>query len=215
MLFKKNETIIFIGDSITDCGRFKPAGEGCLPANPYGNGYVALSFAYLRAKYPHLHLRIINQGTDGDRSADILRRYSDIILYKPDWVIVMIGVNDVWRYFDCPEIKEIHVDCTAYRQNLESIIKQNKENDIKTIFLSPFIIETNPQDAMRQMLDVYRAAMHQLTQKYGLHYVDIQKSFDLLLQEITGYELSRDRIHPNIVGHMVILQTLIDYIESR
>ncbi|MDD4388944.1 MAG: SGNH/GDSL hydrolase family protein, partial [Bacilli bacterium] len=170
---------------------------------------------YLHAQYPHLHLRIINQGTDGDRSTDLLLRYSDILLYKPDWVVMMIGVNDVWRYFDCPGMKDIHVDCATYQQNLEAIVEQNKENKIKTIFLSPFIMEVNPQDPMRRKLDTYRSAMQKLSEKYGLHYIDVQESFDLLLHEATSYEISRDRIHPNIVGHMVIMKTLIDYIETR
>lgn len=215
MLFKKNDKIVFAGDSITDCNRLRPAGEGDLPANPYGNGYVALTFAYLRSKYPDLRLRIINQGISGDRSIDLLRRYDDILALAPDWIIIMIGVNDVWRHFDCPDIKERHVSLTVYEKNLEEMIAKNKERNIGTILLSPFVIEANREDPLRRMLDEYREALHQLARKHDLHYVDIQAAYDGLLREITSYEISRDRVHPNIVGHMLIMRAFIEYIEAE
>ncbi len=47
--FQNGQTVPFIGDSITDCGR---RGEHA----PYGNGYVKLAIDLITAKYPERNL---------------------------------------------------------------------------------------------------------------------------------------------------------------
>jgi len=215
MIFKNNETIVFAGDSITDCGRLRPDGEGSLAVNPYGNGYVALTFAYLHAKYSRLRLRIVNKGISGDRSADLLNRYHDILSLQPDWIILMIGINDVWRHFDSPEKKDLHIDKTVYRNNVETIINRNKEEKVKTIVLSLFMIENDRGNRMRKMADEYRFVLRDLVQNHNLPYIDIQECFDSALDNPGLYELSPDGVHPNIIGHMIIMQALMAYSEAH
>lgn len=48
MLLQPNTKLLFIGDSITDCGRDRPVGEGW----GLGNGYVSLLHALLNSTYP-------------------------------------------------------------------------------------------------------------------------------------------------------------------
>jgi len=48
MKIEQNSRLVFIGDSITDCGRAIPIGEG----SGLGNGYVSLVNAFLQAYYP-------------------------------------------------------------------------------------------------------------------------------------------------------------------
>jgi len=213
MLFKKHNIIVFAGDSVTDCGRVRPAGEGPFPTNPYGRGYAAFFAAYMHSCYPNLALRIINQGQDGDCSSALLARYNEIIRIKPNWMIIMIGINDVWRHFDCPYMREAHINCTAYMRNVEEIIIRNNQENIRTILLSPFIIEGNKSDPFRVMLGAYQDALAGLAEKYRLNYLDIQAGFDELLQSLTSYELSQDRIHPNATAHMKIMLMLAKYIE--
>ena len=38
MRLEKDDKLVMIGDSITDCGRTRPDGEGLF--DPYGSGYV-------------------------------------------------------------------------------------------------------------------------------------------------------------------------------
>ena len=105
-----NSKVVFIGDSITDCGRFKTAGAGEGWPNALGNGYVQQVDALLGSTYPQLNLRIVNVGNGGDTVRALKARWqSDVLDLKPDWLSVMIGTNDVWRQFDCPRQKEWHV----------------------------------------------------------------------------------------------------------
>ncbi|MDD4000400.1 MAG: SGNH/GDSL hydrolase family protein [Bacilli bacterium] len=215
MLLKKNESIVFAGDSITDCGRIRPEGEGAPVANPFGNGYVNLVFGYLHSKYPSLHIRVINQGISGNKSDDLLKRYDEILDLNSDWVFLMIGVNDVWRRFDCPEIKRLHVCPEQYQNNVEEMIQKTIVKQTKMVILSPFIIHQNEEDEMKKELKKYQGILKDLSKKYNLDFIDIQAEFDKILNYITTFELSKDRIHPSITGHFVIMQSIMSYLESN
>jgi lysophospholipase L1-like esterase len=93
--------LVILGDSITDCGRARPVGEG-LPG-ALGNGYVNLFDAMAQVDHPAWKLRVVNMGTDGETSRDLLARWdTDCDALEPDIVAVLIGINDVWRQFDSP-----------------------------------------------------------------------------------------------------------------
>src|SRR4051812_26396774 len=99
MIFSKHDKIVMIGDSITDCERKRPVGEGKNDA--LGKGYVSLVHAMLHARYPELALRVVNMGIGGNTTRDLKQRWeTDVLDLKPDWISIMIGINDVWRQFD-------------------------------------------------------------------------------------------------------------------
>src|SRR5262245_43928843 len=108
MLIGAKEKLVMIGDSITDCGRARPFGEGLFDA--IVKGYVGLVDALITAAYPELGIRVVNVGTSGNTVRDLKDRWdTDVIELKPDWLSIMIGTNDVWRQFDSPLIAESHV----------------------------------------------------------------------------------------------------------
>src|SRR6185369_13335518 len=88
---KPKQTVLFIGDSITDCGR---RGE----AAPLGNGYVRIASELITAKYPAHGLNIINKGLGGNTVRDLFNRWGDdAMAFKPDWLSIKIGINDLHR----------------------------------------------------------------------------------------------------------------------
>ena len=78
MLFEKNDTILFIGDSISDYERAKPVGEGLF--NAWGHSYVACAGALLCCMYPELGLRIVNMGVGGNQIRDLKARWQTDVL---------------------------------------------------------------------------------------------------------------------------------------
>ena len=58
MLLSKGCKLVMIGDSITDCGRARPVGEG----DGLGGGYVSLVNALISAGQPHTFLGINSEG---------------------------------------------------------------------------------------------------------------------------------------------------------
>ena len=208
MLLAPDRKLLFIGDSITDCGRARPIGTNV--NGGLGNGYVNFVDAFLGATKPDLRLRTLNMGTGGDTVLDLERRWqTDVLDLKPDMVAVMIGINDVWRQFDDPLARETHVSPEGYRDALDRLLAKTTPTVERLFVASPFFIESNRHDAMRVRMDEYGAYAHEVAIQHGALWVDVQTAFDAILRHVPSQSLAGDRIHPNATGHAVITRAFL------
>jgi lysophospholipase L1-like esterase len=206
MKIEQNSRLLFIGDSITDCGRAVPVGE----CNGLGNGYVSMVNAFLQAYYPKRKIRVTNMGTSGNTVRDLKARWQhDVIPLAPDWLSIMIGINDVWRHFDSALQPEIQVSLQEYRSTLLALTREIRPSLKGLVIMAPYFLETNTEEPMRQMMDVYSRAAAEVAQEVGAIYVDIQSVFDCYLETQHSMSLSGDRIHPNLTGHLLIAQAFL------
>lgn len=209
MVLDKGTRLVMIGDSITDCGRDReaiPAGWGS-----YGDGYVNLVNACLVGLAPEKQIMVINRGNSGDRITDLKARWkTDVMELKPDWVSMMIGINDVWRHFDAVVRQEVQVDIRTYEQVYEELIQQTLPEVKGMIIMSPFMIEINKNDPMCKMMNEYAKAAKRAAAKYNLIFVDVQARFNTFLEHLSSFELAADRVHPDIKGHMIIAKAFLD-----
>jgi lysophospholipase L1-like esterase len=211
MIFKPNESVIFLGDSITDSN--KSGVEGSYLWDVLGSGYVNMVNAYYLLYHPELNLRIINQGISGNRTTDLLSRLDkDVIAYKPNHVVLMIGVNDAWRQLDCPQIPEYRQTTEVYKQNIIEIISRLQNEGIHVVLMSPFYLEPNRENALRQKVDAYNVVLKEIAKQYHLMYVDIQQAFDQLLENVSIFTISGDRIHLNMAGNMFLRDQVIKHL---
>jgi lysophospholipase L1-like esterase len=211
VIFKKNDKVIFIGDSITDCDRGRPAGEGLF--DPYGKGYVNMVKAFLDACHPDLAIRVINKGNSGNTVRDLKARWNDdVISLKPNWLSIMIGINDVWRQFDCPKMTEIHVGLEEYERTLVEIIEAVLPNLDGLVLVTPYFIEPNRSDPMRKRMDAYGAVVKKLAKRYKAVLVDTQAGFDWMLEHMHPMAIAWDRVHPNTSGHAMIAKCFMNAI---
>ena len=208
MIFEKGDKVLFIGDSISDYERAKPVGEGLF--NAWGRSYVADVGSLLTCMYPELHLRVVNMGISGNQARDLEARWqTDVMDQKPDWVSILIGINDVWRQFDVPEIKEQHVSPEDYEKSLRHMIEVTKPTVKGMILMTPYMMEPNRRDAMRARMDEYGGIVKKLAAEYGLICVDLQAAWDRLFEHMHPMNIAWDRIHPNQVGCMYIAKTFL------
>ena len=208
MLLADGDRIVFTGDSTTDAGRGRPVGEG-LHAG-VGNGYVRQVENILNVVYPDWKLWISNTGTSGDTSRGLKNRWQeDVMNLKPDWVSVMIGINDIWRQFDSPGIISSHVYPDEYRANLSEMLERTCPLVKGVIVMSPFYMEPCKEDMMRQMTDEYVRISAEVAKKYHCHYVNLQKSFDDYLQYRHSSYIAWDRVHPGNIGSLIIAREFL------
>lgn len=208
MIFEKNDTLLFIGDSISDYDRKRPVGEGLF--NGWGTSYVANVGALLGCMYPEVGVRVKNVGISGNQVRDLDARWqTDVLDQKPDWVSVLIGINDVWRQFDSPLLTEQHVPIEEYEATYEKLIQETLPHVKGMILMTPFFMEPNKQDSMRAMMDKYGAVVKKLAEKYNLVFVDLQEGWDRLFQHMHPCNIAWDRIHPNQTGHMYIAKQFL------
>ncbi len=208
LILPPNTKLLMIGDSITDCERARPVGEGLFGA--LGKGYVAQVEATLTAALPERRIRVVNMGTSGNTVRDLAARWrSDVRDLSPDWLSIMIGINDVWRQFDSPLQVEKHVPLGEYADTLETLVNQTRPYLKGLVLMTPYVIEPNRADAMRATMDRYGAAVKAVAQRHNATFVDTQAAFDRVLEHLHPMTLAWDRIHPNAAGHAVLARAFL------
>lgn len=211
MIIQPNSKLILIGDSITDCDRARPIGEGSPGA--LGNGYVSFVDGLMTARYPDYRLRVVNMGASGNTVRDLQDRWqTDVLDLKPDWLSIFIGINDVWRQFDAPLQSESQVPLDAYARILDRLVQVTRPGLKGLILMTPYFIEPNRADPMRSRMDEYGASVRQIAEKYRALLVDTQAAFDEVITHLHPMSLALDRVHPNHAGHMIIARAFLQAI---
>lgn len=202
---KDHQTLLFIGDSITDCGRGYPVGQ----RDGLGEGYVAVVNALLAATQPQRRIRVLNTGISGNRVTDLAARWqTDVLDLRPNWLSVMIGINDVWRQFD-DALNPQQVDIDRYEAVYRQLLTQTRPMLSGLVLMTPFFIEANKTDPMRAMMDQYGRVVARLAKAFDAVFVDTQAAFDAYLAHRPTQSLCGDRVHPNKTGHTLLAMAFL------
>ncbi|MEI8089240.1 MAG: SGNH/GDSL hydrolase family protein [Opitutaceae bacterium] len=214
MLIRDRSTLLFIGDSITDCGRDATGNPTPWNLNTgLGRGYVEHVASHFGAVHPESNIRVINRGISGDTVRDLAARWStDVIAAKPDWLSIMIGINDVWRQFDQPLVPEAHVPLELYERTLARLVRNTRPKVSGLILMTPYFIEPNRADPMRRCMDEYGAIVKKIARRHKACCVDTQAAFDTVLVHTHPMTLAWDRIHPNSTGHTILARAFLSAI---
>lgn len=208
MIFESFDRIVFAGDSVTDMGSQNPVGEGLF--DNVGRSYVREIENMLAVWYPERMIRVTNSGVGGNTSRDLLARFDrDVVQLEPDWVSICIGINDVWRQFDCPAMRDRWVLPDEYESNLRTMIESVKDH-VKGIFLlTPYYMEPNAEDTMRHRMDEYGAICRRLADEYGCRFVDFQAMYNAYFAIRHSTFIAWDRVHPNQVGAVLMAREFL------
>ena len=205
MRIENNQKLLLTGDSITDCDRGYPIGEG----DSLGTGYVAAVDSLLTAAYPERIISVLNSGISGNRVIDLETRWqADVLAHEPDWLSIMIGINDVWRQFDAIT-KPDQVDIERYESIYRKLLEQTRSKLKGLVLMTPYFIEENRSDPMRELMDRYSAVVKRLSTDYEAVFVDVQSEFDRYLKYRPTQSLCGDRVHPNRTGHLIIARAFL------
>ena len=204
-IFVQGDLVLFQGDSITDCGRNRTD-----PGN-LGFGYAYMAASLFSARYPELGVTFLNRGVSGDRACDMqLRWQEDCIALQPDWVSILIGINDTWRFFDSNMRTTTAEFSEHYRAMLEDV---RTRTNASLILCEPFLLPI-PEDraAWREDLDPKIHIVRSLAREYGAIYVPFDGIF---AQASTRQELSfwaADGVHPTPAGSALMAEAWLDAI---
>jgi len=202
MIIDRNSTLVMTGDSLTDSNRGRPVGTF---KTGLGSGYVMLVQAMLGAFAPDWGITVINTGVAGNTIRDIYqRRQTDILDLKPDYVSIMCGVNDVSRQFNIFEAADRFVPYDEFTERYEELVADMLKKTKGMILLGPFFLEANRSDKVRSHVEKYAAGVKDIARKYRLPFVDNQAVLDKYIEKNNVFSLSKDRVHMNTVGHMLL-----------
>ncbi|MBP3952840.1 SGNH/GDSL hydrolase family protein [Bacillus suaedae] len=204
MLFKTGDRILFIGDSITDSDRREDHDERL------GWGYVRMIRDYYQASYPNTRMNIVNHGIGGDRVTDLQSRWQeDVIKHSPDYVSISIGINDVWRQLDSPEMKQVYPD--QFKEVYTELLKIVKEKtSAQIILMEPTIIEEDIEAKGNLLLKEYVQVIHDLAKQFEAIIVPTHQAFITYLKADSKVSITTDGVHMNSIGNLLMAKTWIE-----
>ena len=195
------QTVVFIGDSITDCGRRAAAA-------PLGEGYVSMVVALAAVRYPDRNITFINEGIGGDVSTGLRDRWDDdVLVHRPDWVSVLVGINDLHRTLrNSPEAVPPELYREAYTHFLE---RTAEETSARVILMDPFYMSraADPhswRSKVQALLPEYIAVVTDLAERFGAIHVRLHEMFQRVLQRRPADFVCPEPVHPNRAGHLMI-----------
>lgn len=190
-----------IGDSITEWGRPKRGEAG--HATALGHGYVSIVAAGLPG------VEILNRGIGGHTVRDLAARWeTDVLALKPHWLIVMIGINDVWRYFDFRHRADA-VPPDEYERTLDALLVRTRPQMRGLVLLAPFYVESDRTDPMRQRVDQFGAIVARLAGRHDARFIDTQALIDRLLVGAASEAIAHDKVHIGPLGHETLARAIL------
>lgn len=206
LVFPNNSKVCFVGNSITMAGEF-----------------VHYIRSYYATKYPDRKINFINCGISGDVTGGILARMQpDIMVHKPEYAVIMIGMNDVNRPLYAAKFngidsieKKKKEALETYNRNLLEIVRYFVQNKIEVILQKPSIFDQTakiPKENLFGVNDALKACadyMQTLADKFQLRTVDYWTLMTEINQKMQAKDSSftivgKDRVHPASPGHFTM-----------
>lgn len=200
------KTILFQGDSITDAGRSRDNNVNL------GQGYPRLVEATLGFENPNEYV-FQNRGVSGNRILDVYARIvKDILNIKPDYMSILIGVNDIWHGIDWQN----GTGTERFEKVYDILLAEIKTElpNIKIMLLEPFVLKGTATDNREDQPErwnafsngVYELAkiVKKLANKHNLKFVELQSEFDKAAKLVEPSYWLRDGVHPTAKGHELI-----------
>ncbi len=192
---------VFIGDSITDCGR-----RQC--PESMGSGYVRIIRDYLLAREPAAAPTVINAGISGNKITDLQGRWdADVLAHQPDLLSIKIGINDVWHGIP-DRSKGIGPD--EFRAGYVSILERLKAACPKTalVLCEPSVIWPPAPQEGNALLQPYLAVVRDLAKEFRASaLVPLHGVFESAKSARTEVNWAPDGVHPGSAGHMLIARS--------
>ncbi len=210
-----SKVILFQGDSITDALRSREEEHYA------GHGYPTLVKARLGAAEPAQYT-FYNRGVSGNRVVDLYARIkADIINLKPDYISILIGVNDVWH-----EDWHNGVDAAKFARVYSMLVEELREAlpECRILLLEPFVLEGRATCATEAQPDRWETfsrevalraqAAREVAAKHGLPCVNLQQVFDAACEQAEPSYWLMDGVHPTAMGHELIAQAWMKAFEG-
>jgi acyl-CoA thioesterase I len=203
ILLDPSTTVLFAGDSVTDCERREDA-RGHL-----GDGYVrAIAESPRRAG-----AAIVNTGNSGDRVVDLVQRWrSDVLVHHAEVVSILVGANDTWRRYDESDETSAAEFEAGYRHLLDAVAADGSQ----LVLIEPFVLPVSEaQKAWREDLDPKIEVVRRLADEYNAVLVPADLELTRQSSECGAAALAYDGVHPTELGHARLAELWLDVVTGN
>ncbi|MFC9758079.1 SGNH/GDSL hydrolase family protein [Streptomyces sp. NPDC056921] len=205
---KETDTLLFIGDSITDADRDRTDSASL------GSGYVHEIARTLHDRASGgSGPAVINRGLNGNRVYDLEARWTtDIIDLRPTVVTVKIGINDTWRRYD----RGIMSPVDEFEACLDRLLADTaRKLSARLVVITPFLLPvTAEQENWFEDLTPRTEAVLRAATANDAQLVRADLALRHAAEQHEAAELARDGVHPSPAGHRIIADAWLDAVGS-
>ena len=206
-------TVLFQGDSITDCGRNRSITTANSTA-ALGTGYPLLLAGMIRERHADRDVQVFNRGVSGNIVADLQARWQgDTLDLKPAVLSILIGVNDVWHTIGKSPADEV---VRTYESGYSALLDGTRSAlpGVRIVVLEPFVLRTGAvTDAWFPEFDQLRAACRRIASHAGAQFVPLHEMFQRRAAKSSPAYWAADGVHPTAAGHEAIAQEWINAVK--
>lgn len=164
-------------------------------------------------------IAVTNAGVDADTS-DLARKRleRDALLQRPDWVVIMFGVNDAG--FFRPETPEApgdtpRVPLDAFRANLADMVCRTERHGSRAVLATPvpmsrhyWLAHLRPyaENGLNFLVKQYAEAVREVAEELDVPLIDVCTAF---LERPDSGELIPDGVHPDARGHRLVADVYV------
>jgi len=197
---KKDDRIVFLGDSITAGGVRK-------------DGYVTLVANAIAECHGDLGIEVIGAGISGHKVPDCQKRLDkDVLDKKPTIVVIYIGINDVWHWN-----RDAGTTQEKFEAGLHDLIKRSQDVGARVILCTPSVIgeKTDASNQFDTMLDEYSGISRKVAAGADSQMVDLRKKFLAYLKQHNKENneknvLTTDGVHLNLAGNRFVADCMLE-----
>jgi lysophospholipase L1-like esterase len=206
-LTETNKTILFQGDSITDCGRNRGKENAPNDQQALGSGYALLAAGVLLDEYTNIRPIIYNRGISGNKVFQLAERWDkDCIDLKPDLLSILVGVNDFWHTLNAGYKGTLETYQNDYRALLERTKKALPE--VTLVICEPFVLKCGSVNQnWFPAIDGYREAAKKVAAEFKTIFVPFQSMFDKAVENAPPQYWAADGVHPTVAGAHLMAKT--------
>lgn len=203
---QSGDTLVFIGDSITDAERHRQA------YSPFGFGYVHFVAYALKATCPELDINVVNAGVSGDTIVDLKNRWSrDALAHEPNVLSMLVGINDVWRLTVEPDDVLNAASPREYELTYDQLVSRTEDRcGSQLVLMEPFMFCRNQRNPVFEALQPYLDAVRRLAARHRATLVPLQQKIDELIERVPPEKWSDDTVHPHTWAHAWIAQRWLE-----
>ncbi|RJQ81196.1 GDSL family lipase [Pseudonocardiaceae bacterium YIM PH 21723] len=206
---RPGSTVLFTGDSITDCRRLDSEDR-------LGFGYPLRIAGDWGLRHPDRPVTWLNTGIAGYKVLDLETRWQeDVLDAKPDVVSILVGVNDMGWHTIVPGGRVIPP--AEFASGYDRLLAPLAEAGTELILIEPFLlpvsgivraghalVDDRIRAEWRADLDPKIQVVRDLAARYGAHLLAADAMFADLARTTGPEYWAEDGVHPTPAGHAAL-----------
>ena len=196
-------TLLFLGDSITDCHHnFEPENLGF--------GYVRMISEKINT--PDSKYQVLNKGSDGFTVPAVCRLWKRSCKnLHPDFITILIGINDLSVIKNTQ--KTASVGLTEFYEHYQALIDEIRTTgDCPILLMEPFIFPHPSEYRLWEPeLQMISEIIQSLAKKNALSFLPLWEMLSAAAKEKGTSALTTDGIHLTPYGHSLLADKWLQF----